>query len=439
MSSKILIVEDDTSFLIMLEKWCIKNNYDCSTATECSKAKSLLSSEEFSLILTDLRLPDGDGIDLLSWMREEKIDTPVILMTSYAEIQSAVASIKMGAYDFLEKPVSPTILKEKIESALSLCKSMSDVNSKVVLNNEVEGLSTIVRNMYKDIELVAPTNISVLITGESGTGKEHAARRVHESSKRSSSPFIAVDCGAIPKELAASELFGHIKGSFTGALENKVGVFEEANGGTIFFDEIGNLPYEVQIQLLRALQEKKVRAVGSNREMSVDIRVVSATNENLEEAIKRGEFREDLYHRINEFTITTPPLRDRGEDILLYAKFFIQQANIELERSIVGLSPQAESRILSYNWPGNLRELRNVIRRAALFATGGKIQDTHLSIENGDKTPEATYVAPLRNENEKELIEQALEKSGGNKSLAARLLKIDRKTLYNKLKLYSIE
>jgi len=438
MSSKILIVEDDTSFLIMLEKWCIKNNYDCSKATDCSKAKKLLSSNVYSLILTDLRLPDGDGIDLLSWMREESIDTPVILMTSYAEIQSAVAAMKMGAYDFLEKPVSPTILKEKIEAALMLSKS-SNIKSQPLISNEVEGDSTIIRNMYKDIDLVAPTNISVLITGESGTGKEHVARRVHQSSKRSNAPFIAVDCGAIPKELAASELFGHIKGSFTGALENKIGVFEEANGGTIFFDEVGNLPYEVQIQLLRALQEKKIRAVGSNREISVDVRVVSATNENLEDAIKRGDFREDLFHRLNEFTLTTPPLRDRGTDILLYARFFIQQANIELERSILGLSPQAESKILSYNWPGNLRELRNVIRRAALFATDGTIQDTHLAIGNGENSTEAISVSPLRNENEKELIEQALEKSGGNKSLAARLLKIDRKTLYNKLKLYNIE
>ena len=280
--------------------------------------------------------------------------------------------------------------------------------------------------------------MSVLINGASGTGKEYVAHRIHQLSKRASQPFVAIDCGSIPKELAASEFFGHVKGAFTGALTDKTGAFVEANGGTIFLDEIGNLSYEVQIQLLRALQERKIRPVGSSKEIQVDVRLVSATNENLEQAIEKGTFREDLYHRINEFTLRMPPLKDRREDILLFANFFLDQANREMDKQLVGFDDKACRLLLDYPWPGNLRQMKNVIRRATLLATGKYITPLELSDLPETNTPAATL--PLRNEEtEKQHIIEALRQTGNNKSRAAQLLGIDRKTLYNKLKLYGIE
>lgn len=301
----------------------------------------------------------------------------------------------------------------------------------------LEGESDAARQLYNYVKLVSPTNMSVLINGASGTGKEYVAHRIHQLSKRAQKPFVAIDCGSIPKELAASEFFGHVKGAFTGALTDKTGAFVEANGGTIFLDEIGNLSYEVQIQLLRALQERLIRPVGSTKEIKVDVRLVSATNENLEQAIEKGTFREDLYHRINEFTLRMPALKDRREDILLFANFFLDQANREMDKQLTGFDEKASRALLDYHWPGNLRQMKNMVRRATLLAQGKFITIDELS-DLKESAP-AHIGMPLRNEEaEKQQIIEALRQTNYNKSRAAQLLGIDRKTLYNKLKLYNI-
>lgn len=279
--------------------------------------------------------------------------------------------------------------------------------------------------------LVAPTNMSVLINGASGTGKEYIAHRIHQLSKRADKPFIAIDCGSIPKELAASEFFGHIKGSFTGALTDKTGAFVAANGGTIFLDEIGNLSYEVQIQLLRALQERRIRPLGSTQEVTVDIRLVSATNENLESAIEKGTFRQDLYHRINEFTLRMPTLKERGEDILLFANFFLDQANRELDKQLIGFDAKASRMLLDYHWPGNLRQMKNIIKRATLLAQGSFITPVELGADLLETPSTPSNISLKNEETEKEHILEALRQTGNNKSKAAQMLDIDRKTLYN--------
>ena len=340
MMRSILIVEDDITFGMMLKTWLGKKGFEVSSVSTIARARKHIESQTVDLILSDLRLPDHEGIDLLKWMNEQGKAIPLIIMTGYADIQSAVLAMKLGARDYIAKPVNPGELLKKISEALQDSPSQvssSQATSKVTNEGQhsyLEGESDAAKQLYNYVGLVAPTNMSVLINGSSGTGKEYVAHRIHQLSKRNNKPFIAVDCGSIPKELAASEFFGHVKGSFTGALTDKTGAFVAANGGTIFLDEIGNLSYEVQIQLLRALQERKIRPVGSTQEISVDIRLISATNENLEQAIEKGTFREDLYHRINEFTLRMPDLKERKEDILLFANFFLDQANKELDKQI---------------------------------------------------------------------------------------------------------
>lgn len=305
----------------------------------------------------------------------------------------------------------------------------------------MEGESEAAHQLFSYVRLVAPTQMSVLINGASGTGKEYVAHRIHELSKRNGKPFIAIDCGSIPKDLAASEFFGHIKGSFTGALNDKVGAFEEANGGTLFLDEIGNLSYEVQVQLLRALQERRIRRIGSTKEIEVDVRLISATNENLQEAIAKGNFREDLYHRINEFTLRMPDLKERPEDILLFANFFLDQANRELERDLIGFDAAASEALQRYSWPGNLRQLKNIVKRATLLARGEFITLHDLGDEilsQPASTPQTSSLVLHDEEMEKQRILNALQQTGNNKTKAALLLGIDRKTLYNKMKLYNI-
>ena len=295
------------------------------------------------------------------------------------------------------------------------------------------------RVMYEHVRLVAPTNMSVLVTGASGTGKEYIARCIHELSNRRNHPFIAVDCGAIPKDLAASEFFGHVKGSFTGAIDNKTGAFVAAKGGTIFLDEIGNLTYEVQVQLLRALQERKIKMIGSNEEIAIDVRLISATNENLRQAIERGDFREDLYHRINEFTIRIPNLCERKEDLMLFANHFLDLANEELGKEIVGFDDATTQLFLRYSWPGNLRQMKNAVKYATLLATGKFITLKELPDELTSTSIASADVTLKSASHEQELIRKALQESGNNKTKAAQLLGIDRKTLYNKLKLYKLE
>ena len=444
----ILILEDDITFSLMLKTWLGKKGFEVSSVSSVSDARNRIENASFDLILSDLRLPDGDGIDLLKWIKENNFAIPLIMMTSYAEIQTAVQAIKSGASDYIAKPLNPEELLGKIKDVI---KTETDGGAASATEPErparpakrpepsggtpgryVEGQSQAARQLYEHVRLVAPTDMSVLITGSSGTGKEYVARRIHEQSNRKKAPFIAVDCGAIPKDLAASEFFGLVKGSVTGAIDNKEGAFVAAQGGTIFLDEIGNLSYEVQVQLLRALQERKVKPIGSNQEI--------ATNENLRAAIDKGDFREDLYHRINEFTVRIPDLKERKEDLLLFANNFLDQANMELQKDIIGFDNEVIRIFQSYSWPGNLRQMKNAIKYATLLATGRYITRNELPEELTAAPVSAPVNIQLKNEShECEMIRRALQEAGNNKTRAAQLLGIDRKTLYNKLKAYGID
>lgn len=476
---QILIVEDDLAFGTMLQTWLKKKGFSVEKVTNVGAAARWLTeggADSVNLILSDLRLPDHDGLFLLTWMRKRNIAVPFIVMTHYAEVQNAVLAMKSGAADYIAKPVQPDILLQKINDALQAASAATPVsqavsaasapvsaastsvsshschsthtsalasstnaaasdttaNASASVPKYLEGRSEASRQLYDYVRLVAPTPMSVLILGASGTGKEYVARRIHELSARKDKPFFALDCGAIPKDVAASEFFGHKKGAFTGADADKRGAFEVANGGTLFLDEVGNLSYDVQVQLLRALQERRIRPVGGDREMKVDIRLVCATNENLEQAVTEGRFREDLYHRINEFTIYMPQLRERGNDIFLFADLFIRQANAELQRQVDGLDAAAAELLVQHSWPGNLRELNNVMKRAVLLARGRQITAAELQQAMGPVRQNAVYT--LHDEaDERQRIEEALRQTGGNKAKAARLLGIDRKTIYNKM------
>ena len=457
----ILIVEDDIAFGTMLQTWLRRKGFEVEKATSVGAAVKLLTGtfgKEVDLVLSDLRLPDHDGLRLLAWMHEHDINAPFIVMTNYAEVQNAVLAMKSGAADYIAKPVQPDILLQKIKDAMELNAQQANPtpktqnsklnnyasaqqttqNSKLKTQNSeaaprhIEGKSEASRQLYSYVELVAPTPMSVLILGASGTGKEYVAHRIHDLSARADKPFFALDCGAIPRDVAASEFFGHKKGAFTGADTDKRGAFEMANGGTLFLDEVGNLSYEVQVQLLRALQERRIRPVGGTQEIPIDIRLVCATNENLEEAVGEGRFREDLYHRINEFTIYMPKLSERGSDLFLFADLFIRHANEELNRTVEGFDSDAAELLASHSWPGNLRELNNVVKRAVLLTRGNKITTAELTQAMGQIRTD--NVRQLHDEDtERQRIITALQQTNGNKAKAARLLGIDRKTIYNKI------
>ena len=440
----ILIIEDDITFSLMLTTWLGKKGFRVQSVSSVKEAKQRMEGTFYDLVLSDLRLPDGDGIALLHWMKSQCPTVPVILMTGYSEIQSAVLAMKSGAADYIAKPLNPEELLNKINESLALnaesVVSQASSSSLPEPNLYIEGQSAAARVLYEHVRLVAPTDMSVLVTGASGTGKEYVARRIHAESGRSKAPFVAVDCGAIPKDLAASEFFGHVKGSFTGAIDHKTGAFVAADGGTIFLDEIGNLSYAVQVQLLRALQERKVRPIGSNQEIPINVRLISATNENLRAAIEKGEFREDLYHRINEFSIRIPGLKERSEDLLLFANHFLDLANSELRKEVVGFDRETIQLFQSYAWPGNLRQMKNVVKYATLLASGRYITRQELPEEllESVSKPSTADLSLHDERHERTMILKALEESGNNKTRAAMLLGIDRKTLYNKLKNYQL-
>ena len=456
MKNPILLVEDDVVFSKMLGKFLERNGYEVVRCYNLEEAEKSLNAS-LSLVFTDLRLPDGDGINFLKKVKEVYPDLPVVVMTSYAEVSTAVEAMKLGAFDYISKPFQQEDVLNVIKNAQSSTRTASlpkKENVKAdnspgkaaqpVVTNEnsyIEGVSAASKKLNKFISLVAPTDMSVLITGESGTGKEVIAKSIHLKSERRNKPFIAVDCGAIPKEIASSEFFGHVKGSFTGAITDKKGHFEEANGGTIFLDEVGNLSYDNQIQLLRALQERRIKPIGSSKEIEVDIRVLAATNEDLLAAVGKGEFREDLYHRLNEFSIKVPSLSERKDDLMIFASYFLEKANEKLHKNVQGFTEKAVQKMLLYTWGGNLRELSNTVKRAALLTQGDYITENELPdpvITETRHFPTERFSFSTK-ENERELIISALHETHNNKTEAAKLLGFTRKTLYNKLKAYNID
>ena len=456
MKNPILLVEDDVVFSKMLGKFLERNGYEVVRCYNLEEAEKSLNAS-LSLVFTDLRLPDGDGINFLKKVKEVYPDLPVVVMTSYAEVSTAVEAMKLGAFDYISKPFQQEDVLNVIKNAQSSTRTASlpkKENVKAdnspgkaaqpVVTNEnsyIEGVSAAFKKLNKFISLVAPTDMSVLITGESGTGKEVIAKSIHLKSERRNKPFIAVDCGAIPKEIASSEFFGHVKGSFTGAITDKKGHFEEANGGTIFLDEVGNLSYDNQIQLLRALQERRIKPIGSSKEIEVDIRVLAATNEDLLAAVGKGEFREDLYHRLNEFSIKVPSLSERKDDLMIFASYFLEKANEKLHKNVQGFTEKAVQKMLLYTWGGNLRELSNTVKRAALLTQGDYITENELPepvITETRHFPTERFSFSTK-ENERELIISALHETHNNKTEAAKLLGFTRKTLYNKLKAYNID
>lgn len=450
--AKILVVDDDSTFCIMLKTFLGKKGHEVKEAFSYDEALRSIKTEEWDVLLSDFRLPEYSGMDLLREAKRESTETIVILMTGYADIRMAVKAIKMGAYEYVTKPINPDEILLTISNALasrSNSTAFEDEDAPMPGNKFLKGISGQSQQVNDYISIVAPTNLSVIIQGDSGTGKEYIAREIHRQSKRSKKPFVAIDCGALPKDLAASEFFGHIKGSFTGAISDKIGQFEVANGGTLFLDEIGNLTYDVQVNLLRAIQERRIKRIGSSREVEVDVRIITASNDDLLEAVKNGEFREDLYHRLNEFTIHVAPLKDRKGDMSIFANHFLALANQELGKNILGFDNDVLEVFTNYSWPGNIRELRNVIRRAVLLEQSSKIGLKSLPFEilSHKEDLSTTRVKPVPSENLKDMKEKAehdlivatLEKVRYNKSKAASLLNIDRKTLYNKLKQYGID
>lgn len=468
---KILIIDDEVNIGLLLSKFLTRNSFIVETTTNGSSAMDHLSKQSFDLVLCDYRLEDTDGKEMLIKIKESYPTTGVIIITGYSDIKLAVELIKLGAFDYITKPLYPdeilNTINKAIDMQIALYSSNKEVEDKKNKSNKqakpetgefVVGQSAASKDLMKQIMLVAPTSYSVILTGESGTGKESVAKTIHLNSSRSDKPFVAMDCGSLTKELAGSEFFGHEKGSFTGALYTKIGHFEMANGGTLFLDEVGNLSYEIQAALLRTVQERKIKRIGSTKEIDLDVRIIVATNENLSESIQKGRFREDLYHRFNEFSIHLPPISQRGKDIMVFADTFLVTANEELSRNVLGFSEEVEECFLTYNWPGNVRELKNVVRRATLLTESEEIQLKALpleistyakatAIENAVENSivrSATTSKPrdLKNaalEAEYDAILNVLREVNFNKTKAAKILNIDRKTLYNKMKAIDLD
>jgi two-component system response regulator HydG len=470
MKKRILIIDDDFDMCALLSRFLDKKGYLTEVAHNGAKGLAKFNEEHFDIVLCDFRLGDKDGKDVLQKIKEVKPKTIVIIITGYSDIKTAVDVIKLGAFDYITKPLIPDEVINVIER--SLAAPVDETAPKAPVNSEPSknkkpyvvsenkdyliGQDGATAKLYKQIEIVAPTNYSVILYGESGTGKEVIAKTIHQASHRRGKPFVAMDCGTLSKELSGSELFGHVKGAFTGAVTDKEGHFEMANGGTLFLDEVSNLAKDVQASLLRVIQERKYKRVGGNKEMDVDVRIIVASNENLQEAYQKGKFREDLYHRFNEFSINLPALRERKDDIPLFAEFFLDKTNEELQKNILGYEDEVKEMFLNYSWPGNLREFRNVVRRAVLLTPNGYINSKVLpweitqslqqqqSYQNGheefaetlDMNFKPVDLKDAAAKAEYETIMNVLKEVNFNKTKAAEILKIDRKTLYNKIKIY---
>jgi len=480
--SNILVIDDDVDICTLLTRFLSKNGFQVTTAYSGKAALESIIHQVPEIVLCDFRLEDMNGSELLEKIKQNNAHVPVIIMTGYSDVRTAVNIMKSGAFDYVTKPLLPEEILLTLKRALNDKKdepSAPERNGlspgspeeprkvKKFKSKYVFGKSATFKIILDQIQLVAPTNFSVIIYGESGSGKESVASEIHNSSSRANKPFIAIDCGSLSRELASSELFGHEKGSFTSAINQKIGSFELANGGTVFLDEIGNLSYDIQVALLRVVQERKMRRVGGTKDIDLDVRIIVASNERLSDLCKKGKFREDLYHRFNEFSIEVPALRNRQDDILMFAEFFLEKTNSELNKNVKGFSDEVIKIFHNYNWPGNLRELHNVIKRSTLLSSGNLIEVAALPFEitHYDKlnfespapsssdqsltavSPPAEALKkniPLNDygmkhasiDAEFELIVEALKKCNYNKSKAAQLLNIDRKTLYNKMKQY---
>lgn len=453
---KILIIDDDVDICTLLKKFFERNGYEVTTSFKAVQGLGLLTENDYDLVLSDFRLPDYDGLALIKEIKAIKPNLPVIVITGYSDVKQAVKVIQLGAFEYVTKPIFPEEILLHVERALDQNKHdkiklpkrhTKEVEQKTTHINDdyVQGSSDFVKNVELLIDKVAQTNFTVMLIGESGTGKEVAAKRIHNKSKRKNKPFVAVDCGALSEELAGSELFGHVKGAFTGAIFDKKGFFEQAEGGTIFLDEIGNLSLENQIKLLRALQEKQIRRVGDEKSIHFDVRIITATNENLENAIGKGIFRTDLYHRINEFPIYLPSLRQQIDDITLFIDYFIKQTNLEIQKEVKKCEADVLAIFKKYNWPGNIRELKNVIRRAVLLTDSDRIETNNIpeQIVNFNDVKRKNILSLNLKENiedlEFKLISKALKQTNNNKSKASELLGIERKTLYSKIEQYEIK
>ncbi len=476
MKKRILIIDDDIDICTLLSRFLNKEGYETEVAYTGNKGIAKFKESNFDLVLCDYRLGDKEGRDVLSELKIANPQAIVLIITGYSDIKTAVEVIKLGAYDYITKPLIPAEVLNVLSSALknpapavsqaavataapASAGGFSPKKTVFKTNGDyLVGQSESTQDLYRQIEIVAPTNYSIILYGESGTGKEVIAKTIHQYSERKGKPFIAMDCGTLSKELAGSEMFGHVKGAFTGALSDKEGHFEMANGGTLFLDEVANLSLDIQATLLRVIQERKFKRVGGTKEMDIDIRIIVASNENLQEAYHKGKFREDLYHRFNEFSINLPPLRQRKNDIPLFAQFFLEKTNAELNKNIQGFDDDVMHMFLNYSWPGNLREFRNVVRRAVLLTNTTKIsaktlpweitntnifakpshepvsaQTTSFSTQGSSKEIDLKDAAAKA---EYETIMNLLKEVNNNKSKAAEILKIDRKTLYNKIKSY---
>jgi len=460
----ILVIDDDKDICLVLSRYLRKNDYEVDVAHNGEDGLKQLRVNEYTLVLCDYRLPDMTGVEALRKIKLLRPQTAVIIITGYSDVKTAVETFKYGANDYITKPLYPDELLVTIQEAVGKNEKRrageasaraegtggeGQQGRRIPPAEFIVGKSVQAQTVQRHIELIAPSDLSVIVHGETGTGKEFVALSIHRLSKRADKPFIAIDCGALPKELAGSELFGHMKGSFTGAVTDKEGSFELADGGTVFLDEIGNLSYENQVKLLRVIQERRIKRIGATKDIPIDVRIIAATNEDLNRSVKEGKFREDLYHRLNEFKIQLSPLRDRKEDIIVFAAHFLDKANIALNKDVRSFSPSVAELITNYYWHGNLRELNNVIKRAVLLTSGDEVQLASLpqEIVHADKSAAMNghsdddrvgLLKTIAGNAERQAIIEVLEKANYNKSKAAELLKIDRKTLYNKLKLYNI-
>lgn len=466
MKNSVLIIDDDPDMCALLSRFLTKYDYEVETAHTANKGIEKFKAGNFDIVLCDFRLGDKkDGKDILIEIKQHNPQAIVLIITGYSDIKTAVDVIKAGAYDYITKPLIPDEVLNVLKTALNdpsatipfegnhtAVSTSRPVKRQAAANGEfLVGEAGATKALYQQIEIVAPTNYSIILHGESGTGKEVIAKTIHEMSSRKGKPFIAMDCGTLSKELAGSELFGHMKGAFTGAIGDKEGHFELANGGTLFLDEVANLSSEIQASLLRVIQERKFKRIGGNKEMEVDVRIIVATNENLQDAYRSGKFREDLYHRFNEFSITLPALRNRKDDIPLFADFFLQKTNVELDKNVEGFDDAVMAMFINYSWPGNLREFRNVIRRSVLLTNQGKITpdmlppeitgagptyQRHNLVAESQRPPGPIDLKNTSSKAEYEAIMQVLKEVNFNKTKAAEILNIDRKTLYNKIKGY---